>query len=729
MKNESNLNCLLMIFQGLCKLHHHLKRLYDAPNQKEKSPLRNSQPISSSPLDDDKLFENIDDVLTDCFLYEEQDSFLLKLIKDQNLQGAIERLTKSYLISGKDIKVIFQLFKMQGRIDAILIENNEMGQIDMLKKAKGFMQIQVSDNIATYYKPALICQTICSYFYQIANRVGLQMICGETNYKQDQQNTRLTISNIIIDCLIQGLLQIKAIDSSKQDGFKKSYALKLFFLLSQSTESAFQFKFKNRESNQCLSYFLNLDSSFSYNLGYNQTSIIYSNFFKKIVDQANKNSKHQQGFLDSAFMVSFQEIGLNNGNVTFMISQIIKIVLPAFFQQNNSNLLKSQNLAQLTPHTNSNDAFYFYKYISLQYKLNPDSHQSLQNLNQFLDLILLNIEQSLNSLIPNLFLVNTSINQVELSQDQIVKYISNDCQIMKNLFDRIVQEESLNTNESEQKLCLNVLLDMGLSQMKCQQTVFMNSIQKQQELILKSYEKFLAICVEESLSNYSKKDDKLKLVIDNNLNILAFLQCSCLITHKLDKYLKGSDIQKLLSIYLCQLLLNIYEETQDEKYLKKEKARVLYFTEKSNDFIQEKISEYKNEFQGNQTSFTKPIYDCNNQFLIQSSHQFVLNDPHLLSNLILNQISHLLGKLELDSQAITIIKILFTKLSQLYKENRTVRPPNYQDKLFQIYQSLKKLDFIQPLIFQKNNAPTNYDKQLNIAYINLPIFKNQDLYY
>eukprot|EP00347_Sterkiella_histriomuscorum_P020801 403336409 len=142
MKNESNLNCLLMIFQGLCKLHHHLKRLYDAPNQKEKSPLRNSQPISSSPLDDDKLFENIDDVLTDCFLYEEQDSFLLKLIKDQNLQGAIERLTKSYLISGKDIKVIFQLFKMQGRIDAILIENNEMGQIDMLKKAKGFMQIQ-----------------------------------------------------------------------------------------------------------------------------------------------------------------------------------------------------------------------------------------------------------------------------------------------------------------------------------------------------------------------------------------------------------------------------------------------------------------------------------------------------------------------------------------------------------------------------------------------------------
>ena len=48
----------------------------------------------------------------------------------------IEKLTKSYLTVGRDLTVLIQLFKTSGKVDAVLIDNNDLKPHQLLTKVQ-----------------------------------------------------------------------------------------------------------------------------------------------------------------------------------------------------------------------------------------------------------------------------------------------------------------------------------------------------------------------------------------------------------------------------------------------------------------------------------------------------------------------------------------------------------------------------------------------------------------
>lgn len=44
----------------------------------------------------------------------------------QNAKGIAERMLRTYMIGGKDVRVLHALFSMNGKIDAFMIETGEM---------------------------------------------------------------------------------------------------------------------------------------------------------------------------------------------------------------------------------------------------------------------------------------------------------------------------------------------------------------------------------------------------------------------------------------------------------------------------------------------------------------------------------------------------------------------------------------------------------------------------
>jgi hypothetical protein len=87
--------------------------------------------------------------------------------------------------------------------------------------------------------------------------------------------------------------------------------------------------------------------------------------------------------------------------------------MPSFFGNTTGNKLDLETLE-------TQDSYYFYQYLALQYQTNPDDHRLATNQKQFLELSFRTIENNLNTLIPAIFLT-------PLDDDGLKKYILEEC--------------------------------------------------------------------------------------------------------------------------------------------------------------------------------------------------------------------------------------------------------------------------------------------------------------
>ena len=72
---------------------------------------------------------------------------MTKYLVENKFKGTVERVMKSYMTAGKDIKVLSYLFKLSGVIDGLMINEGEIKASQILLKVQASKYASLNDSV------------------------------------------------------------------------------------------------------------------------------------------------------------------------------------------------------------------------------------------------------------------------------------------------------------------------------------------------------------------------------------------------------------------------------------------------------------------------------------------------------------------------------------------------------------------------------------------------------